>query len=105
VTDFTSIPPKLRSFLDSHGRYVRAAVIHDFLYWAQPCSKPQADNILMIAMKQSGVDRLQRTAIYKGVAIGGDAAWNGNRSERQRGVTHVVPLADFAMTDTMTWDE
>jgi hypothetical protein len=105
VTDFTSIPRKLRSFLDSHGRYSRAAVVHDFLYWAQPCSRGQADNILMIAMKQSGVPADQRYVIYKGVDLFGNLAWKSNQHERNSGVTHVVPSGDFGMTDTMTWSD
>jgi len=43
VTDMTSIPPPLRMFLSVHGRYGRAAVVHDYLYWSQACTKAQAD--------------------------------------------------------------
>lgn len=36
VTDFASIPQGLWSLgLSPHGRYGRAAVIHDYLYWSQ----------------------------------------------------------------------
>src|SRR5262245_61834039 len=42
VTDFASIPQALWSLgLSPHGQYSRAAVIHDFLYWTQGCSRAQ----------------------------------------------------------------
>jgi hypothetical protein len=104
VTDFASIPPKLQSVLRAHGRYSRAAIIHDFLYWAQPCSRRQADNIMRLVMRRSGVDALQLTTIFKAVDWFGKAAWNGNRALRDRGVPHVVPIPFVAHADTRTWD-
>src|SRR5580658_5102513 len=51
VTDFASIPQPLWSFgLSPHGQYSRAAVIHDYLYWAQGCTRIQSDRLLLIAM-------------------------------------------------------
>ena len=69
VTDFASIPQSLWSFgLSPHGQYSRAAVVHDFLYWAQPCTREQADRLLVIAMKESRVGTFDEWAIYSGVA-------------------------------------
>jgi hypothetical protein len=40
VTDFASIPQGLWSLgLSPHGQYSRAAVIHDYLYWSQGCTR------------------------------------------------------------------
>ena len=43
VTDFASI---LQAFwalgLSPHGQYSRAAVVHDYLYWSQSCSRYRA---------------------------------------------------------------
>src|ERR1700728_5433719 len=56
VTDFASIPQALWSFgLSPNGLYSKAAIIHDYLYWTQLCTRLQSDNILMIAMKESQV--------------------------------------------------
>ena len=69
VTDFASIPQAFWSFgLSAHGRNSKAAIVHDYLYWTQGCSREQADNLLMIAMKESSVDTGQRIAIYDGFA-------------------------------------
>ena len=39
VTDFASIPAAFRAVLSPTGRPGRAAIIHDFLYWDQTCSR------------------------------------------------------------------
>ena len=92
VTDFASIPQIFWSTgLSPDGTYSRAAVVHDFLYWTQACSKSQADNILMIAMKESNVPTLTRDAIYEGVHLGGNKAWSDNTAERASGLPRVIP--------------
>jgi len=55
VTDVASIPQAFWSFgLSAHGRYSKAAIVHDYLYWTQGCSREQADNLLMIAGASGG---------------------------------------------------
>ena len=57
VTDFASIPRALWAIAGSpHGAYSRAAVVHDYLYWDQRCTREQADNVMAIAMEESGVE-------------------------------------------------
>ena len=68
VHDKASVPRALWSFFPKSGPYTRAAVIHDYLYWAQPCTREQSDNLLMIAMKESGVSWFRRTSVYRGRA-------------------------------------
>lgn len=85
VHDKASIPQALWTILPKNGRYTRAAVVHDYLYWTQQCTREQADNLLMIAMKESDVGWLTRRAVYRGVRVGGGAAWQNNRTERLRG--------------------
>src|SRR5581483_11550278 len=46
VTDFASIPAPMRGFLSPTGQEGRAAIIHDYLYWNQPCTREQADWVL-----------------------------------------------------------
>src|SRR5437868_5810710 len=55
VHDKASIPPALQSLIHKNGTYTRAAVIHDWLYWSQRCTRDEADNLLLIAMKESNV--------------------------------------------------
>lgn len=92
VTDFASIPKILWSTgLTPTGRYGRAAIIHDFLYWSQGCSREQSDRLLVIAMKESEVNSIEENIIYAGVSVGGAAPWSENRKMRESGVIRVVP--------------
>jgi hypothetical protein len=63
VTDFASIPYGVTAFFLPTGQYSRAAVIHDYLYWTQRCSREQADRIFVLAMIESGchTGRVQRS--------------------------------------------
>lgn len=105
VTDMASIPPALRSFLNLFGRYGRAAVVHDYLYWSGVCTRTQADNLLMIAMKESQVSPFQRFAIYQGVHGGGKGPWRQNEAERLAGKPKVVPANRWAEADSKTWPQ
>lgn len=103
VTDFASIPFPVRGILPSQGYYSRGAVIHDFLYWSQLCTREQADNLLWIAMKESDVPAWKRQAVYWGVNIGGDSAWDDNARARKANVPRVVPAAHYGLVHKMTW--
>src|SRR5438132_13707846 len=50
VTDFASTPRAIWAVLPPTGRYQMAAIVHDFLYWDQSCTRDQADALLRIAM-------------------------------------------------------
>ena len=92
VTDFASIPQAFWSFgLSPNGRYSKAAIVHDYLYWAQGCSRKQADNILLIAMKESDVQSSTRAEIYNGVRLGGEHAWQSNSIEKAKSLPRIVP--------------
>src|SRR4051812_12945885 len=91
VTDFASIPQGFWSLnLSPNGRYSKAAIVHDFLYWTQACTREQADNLLVIAMKESNVDTATRLAVYEGVRLGGDGAWKKNADERVQGLPRII---------------
>jgi hypothetical protein len=92
VTDFASIPPALAPFgLTPHGQYSRAAIVHDYLYWSQGCTRAQADRLMVIAMKESGTGGFDEFAIYRGVDLGGGGAWAANTRARAAGVPRIVP--------------
>jgi hypothetical protein len=92
VTDFASIPQPLWTLgLTPYGQYSRAAVVHDYLYWSQGCTRAQSDRLLVIAMKESSVSNFDEFLVYQGVDKGGEAAWNKNAAERAAGLPRIVP--------------
>ena len=106
VTDFASIPQAFWSWgLSPNGRYSKAAIIHDYLYWTQRCTRAQADNILVIAMKESSVEATTRAAIYDGVRLGGQAAWDRNAVERADGLPRILPRDAFAFGPNVLFEE
>ena len=56
VTDFASSPIFVDIAVPKYGRYLIAAIVHDYLYWNQSCTKVQADKIFDLAMKDAGVN-------------------------------------------------
>jgi hypothetical protein len=90
VTDYASIPRPLRILLPNRGDYGNAAVIHDYLYWRQDCTRAQADNIMAIAMMEAGVPSATLRAIHAGVRLGGQGAWDRNRRDRQSGLVRTA---------------
>src|SRR3954469_23377943 len=96
VTDFASIPAAMRGFLSPTGQEGRAAIIHDYLYWNQPCTREQADWILRLGMIESRVSLVTRQAVYWAVRAMGDTAWQQNALERRAGLPRVVPETEIA---------
>lgn len=104
VTDFASIPQAFWSFGYSPlDRYSKAAIVHDYLYWSQVCTKAQADNILSKAMKDSGVSPLKAATVYEGVRLGGALAWNSNKKARSQQRPRVIPWRYLAFPEHVTW--
>ena len=97
VHDRAGVPPALWSL----ASYTRAAIVHDWLYWAQPCSRLQADNLLMIAMKESGISWWRRQMVYRGVRMQGEAVWRRNAEERAKGLPRINPYG--YVPDNLTW--
>ncbi len=105
VTDYASIPSAFWGILGPHGRYQRATVVHDYLYWSQSCTREQADNLLLIAMKELGVGWVDRSMIYRGVRAGGASPWASNARERAAQQPKIVPVNRFDMAHSMTWKD
>ncbi len=92
VTDFASIPQALWSVgFSPHGEYSRAAVVHDYLYWSQGCTRAQSDRLLVIAMKESNVSSFDEFLVYQGVDKRGTGPWKANALERKAGLPRIVP--------------
>ncbi|MFT7527694.1 MAG: hypothetical protein ACI9LY_002853 [Arenicella sp.] len=104
VTDFASVPKGLWSFgLSPHGKFSKAAIIHDYLYWTQGCSRQQSDGIMLIAMKESKVEAVDQFALYEGLDLAGNPAWVENRQARQAGIPRIVPVEYWDFPPDATW--
>ncbi len=91
VTDFASVPRIFWTFFPKHGEYTRAAIVHDFLYWQQQCTREQADELFDIVMADSDVDTTSRYTIYAAVRVWGDDAWEGNTEAKADGYLRIIP--------------
>lgn len=101
VTDFASIPgPLQRAFGPSI--HDLPAVVHDYLYWRQSCSRTQADEIFYVALRRVGVSRMDRFWIRVGLMAGGERAYNENGVDRRRQLPRIVPAAELEIPVT-TW--
>lgn len=103
VHDFASVPAIATPFVPKHGPYNRAAIVHDFLYWAAPCTRLEADNLFLISMIEAGVAPWRRWGIYRAVRLAGWSPWSSNKAERTRGLPRVVPDSHFAATANEAW--
>ncbi len=85
VTDFASIPRFAKFLIPKLGRYNKAAVLHDYIYQEHRVdvnehitfvfSRKQADVMFRDAMRDLGVVRWKRTAMYWAVRLFGWPAW------------------------------
>jgi hypothetical protein len=91
VTDLASIPRWAWTLLPPDGPWVKAAVIHDFLYQTKgtgvwkghpsgntrpaPYTRAEADGILREAMENRQVGIVSRNIIWTAVRVGGGGAW------------------------------
>ena len=89
-TDFASIPKPIQNVYPVWYRYGPAAVIHDEEYWLQNKTRADADNILREAMLVLGVDEVTVAAIYSGVHLFGQAAWEHNAALKASGYRKMV---------------
>jgi len=105
VTDFASIPRPFWSVLPRWGKYGPPAVVHDYLYWDQRCTRAQADRMLYVSMEESGVNWFWRLVIHRAVHWGGYFAWKSNAALRASGKSREIPDGYELPDPTVTWDE
>ncbi len=67
VTDLASVPRALWSIFPPHGKYAKAAIIHDYLYTNAIGTKAYADQVFLEAMKVLKVPKWRRTLMYLAV--------------------------------------
>jgi len=90
VTDLASIPRLVWSLYPPDGPWVKAAVVHDFLYDTQgdgrwnrsrgvarrrPYSRKDADDILREGMADRGIGWWEQFVIWASVRLGGGGGW------------------------------
>ena len=81
ITDGASIPRFAWSLIGSpwSGRYARAAIIHDYLYFTKTVSRKEADRIFLQAMQILKVNWFKRRAMWLAVRLFAGAGWNKKR--------------------------
>lgn len=80
ATDFASIPWFIHWKLSPHGRgYIRAAVVHDWMYRTQKVTRKQADDYFSEGMAECDTPRWQDAVIYWSVRLFGEKAWEENK--------------------------
>lgn len=119
VTDLASIPRLVWTFYPPDGPWVKAPVVHDFLYdtqgdglWgrqadgvsrASPYSREEADGILLEGMIDRRIGWLERTVIWIAVRLGGHGGWRRAgelRAQREMLGRKAVPRPGAAVKAT-----
>jgi len=81
VTDLASVPRALWWLYPPHGKYTRAAVLHDYLYNSGKYSREVADEIFRAAMHATKVDIVTQILFYKGVRAFGKSRFKGSDND------------------------
>lgn len=109
VTDLASTPPIVWSKFPPFGKYLTAAILHDYLYWRQTCARGDADKIIYQAMHDAGVDQITQTAFYEVLRndLAGGKAWETNRKERtEQRLIRVIPEEELTKRTPVTnWSD
>ena len=105
VTDFASIPQALQSIIRQNGLYILPAVVHDYLYWKQTCTRDQADQIFMLAMIENKVADIHRFPIHGAVRAAGGFAWDDNAKERAAGLIRILPNDRMTINAATLWPD
>lgn len=109
ITDLASIPRALWWWQAPHEGTLAPAILHDYLYWDQSCSREEADAVIYMAMLDTGMSRASALAVYQGVNDFGGLAWSKNEAARRRGETRFFTesyLSDLRgrwFTPNKTW--
>lgn len=105
VTDFASIPQALQSIIRANGPYILPAVVHDYLYWKQTCTRQQADQILLLGMIENQVREIHRSAIHGAVTVAGGFAWADNAKDREAGLVRILPADRMRVPVNTSWPD
>jgi hypothetical protein len=79
VTDFASVPRLPLAYLLAGDTAHEAAVIHDYLYKYNTCTRAEADAVLDEASASLGEPWWRRQLMWTAVRVGGWVPWNRYR--------------------------
>lgn len=92
ITDGASVPKSLQWLYNPFGRYIKAAVVHDFLYSCYNntgINRTLADKIFRYIMQETGVDNRTVRRFYAVVRAFGETSWkkkNLNEGYKDRAI-------------------
>ena len=78
ITDGASVPKSLQWLYNPFGRYIKGAVVHDYLYSTYNntgINRTLADKIFLHIMKETGVDNRTARRFYTAVRCFGETSW------------------------------
>lgn len=78
ITDGASVPHSLQWIYDPFGKYINAAVVHDYLYSVYNntgINRTLSDKIFRHIMKETGVDSKTIRRFYNAVKYFGATSW------------------------------
>ena len=78
ITDGASIPKCLQCIYSPYGKYIKAAVIHDYLYSKYNntgINRKLADKIFKYIMKETKVNNSTINKFYRAVRVFGEMSW------------------------------
>lgn len=78
ITDGASVPKSLQWLYNPYGKYINAAVVHDYLYSCYNntgINRTLADKIFYFIMKKTGVDKRTCRRFYNAVKYFGTTSW------------------------------
>ena len=78
ITDRASVPKSLQWLYSPYGKYINAAVVHDYLYSYYNntgINRTLADKIFYFIMKETGVDKRTCRRFYTVVRCFGETSW------------------------------
>ena len=92
ITDGASVPHSLQWLYNPYGKYINAAVVHDYLYSVYNntgINRTLSDKIFRHIMKETGVDSRTIRRFYNAVKYFGETSWKPklkNESYKDRAV-------------------
>lgn len=103
VTDLASVPGLFWSLAAPQGRHGVAAIIHDWLYWKQDCTREEADLIFDGIMRDLGVPTWKRLTFYYAVRWRAGRYWDEYSRDREQGRLQPRILKRFPEHAGISW--
>lgn len=91
TTDLASTPSLVWTFFPRSGNYMSAAILHDYLYYDQRCTREQADNIFKLEMREFGVSKATLFLIYTAVDLVGWLFWDDKSPRGDTRAYRIIP--------------